>query len=85
MSESYTIEIWRAASLGSTPELLRTHQSTTPEGAETLIESLRESYEMREAVEWDSDMVDEEGKLHGHSDAAVYMIVVTPPLRVPQS
>lgn len=85
MSENYTIEIWRAANLGYPPELLRTHSSATVDGAETLVDSLRDSYGDRESVVWAGDEVDDKGFLAGQSPMGFYTIVVKPPLKVTQS
>lgn len=83
MPEKYTIEIWYAPDLTSTSELLRTHTSTTADGAEVMVESLRDSYGQRESVTWEGEEVDEEGLLYGRSAAGErYMILVTPPLKV---
>jgi hypothetical protein len=85
MSEKYTIEITRRTA--GDEEKLRTHTSTTPEGAETLVESLMDSYGMREGVIWEAEQLDDDGRLVGRSptESAIYTITVTPPLRVSQS
>ena len=78
--EKYTIEI--ARQVAGDREVLRTHVSTSPEGAEVLVESLRDSYGQRESVAWEREEIDAEGKLVGRSFIAdaVYTITVTPSL-----
>jgi hypothetical protein len=80
MSEKYTIEITRK--LAGAEEILRRHTSTTIDGAETLVESLRDTYGAREGVEWEAEEVDETGRLVGYSASqdSFYVIKVTPPL-----
>ena len=80
MSEKYTVEISRQ--VAGDREVLRTHSSTTPEGAEVLVESIRDSYGQRESVAWEREEVDVDGTLIGRSfvQDATYTITVTPPL-----
>lgn len=81
MSESYTIEIWRSPDR-TDATLLRTSTSTSPDGAETVIESMIDTYGYNEEITWAADEPDQNGYLHGHSDRddLNYAIVVKPPL-----
>lgn len=81
MSEKYTIDLLRRTH-GGVEEVLRSHTADSLLDAEILVESIRESYEQRDSVVWDGDVVDSLGHLYGLSGGQVYTIQVAPPLGV---
>jgi hypothetical protein len=68
---------------------LRHHDVRDVDAAVSLIEGLRDTYAQRENVTWQSEEVNEDGRLYGLAPgpeaAEVWMISVEPPLSTPLS
>lgn len=75
----YTIEVRRGQTFGEA-EVLRTQSVSTVEDAMDVIESFREFYANREAVDWVGNEVDSGGWLSGLAHGVTYVIQVVPPL-----
>ena len=62
-------------------EVVRRHTVRSPDDALAIIESLRDTYSAREAVTWNGEEINAEGRLYGLAPKGlVYMIAVKPPL-----
>jgi hypothetical protein len=74
-TDHYTIEVYRDT------ERVRSHTAANTVDALSLLDGLRESYRQRNNVTWDSDEVDESGRLPGVGyDLVPWQLKVTPPL-----
>lgn len=79
--DHYHVVISKGPTFGETT--LRQHKAETVEDAIGLINGLRDTYRQRDNITWQSEEVNDEGKLYGLAQGGdVYLIQVTPPLSV---
>ena len=79
--DHYTVEIRRGPQYGE--GTIRSHKATSVEDALRFIEGLRDTFNQRSDVTWQSEEVNADGAMYGLAPGGeVYVIQVIPPLGV---
>jgi hypothetical protein len=79
-AESYTVEIRRGPQFAEA-EVLRSHTVKSPEDAYGMVEGLRDTYNQRHDVSWQTEEPNADGQMYGLGPGGeVYVIAVSPPL-----